>query len=161
MSVQSHCFTHLFPPRSLFLPPVPSLPFSWPNCPLRPGSCRFGRQAWATGECHCSATPQPAPPPACGPSRLSLSRCRLVFPVSPDLSHHQHQKGTVYAQVRHASSGLLTKDGWPSSEFPRPSSGPRVLKSGSLDHWMWDGGLLPLHGLCFQQKAEYGPGAQP
>lgn len=60
------------PSRSLSLPPISPFPFFWSNCPLRPGSFRFGRQAWATGECH-AMTPDlpPTPSPACHPSCLS------------------------------------------------------------------------------------------
>lgn len=125
MSVQSHCFTHLSPPWSLFLPPVPPFPFFWSNCSLCPGSFRFGRQAWATGECHFSITPPPTPiPPHSWPISpficLAVALCLFFFfffnkswlipPPTP--------KSDICAQFTSAYSGLLTKDHRPSSPFP-------------------------------------------
>lgn len=84
LSVRSHRFTHLPSPIvSFFSLPLPS-PFFWSNCALRPGSFRFGRQAWATGECHYSIAPPPLPPHPClayDPSCLSC--CGLVRSPTP------------------------------------------------------------------------------
>lgn len=66
---------------SLPLPPIPSF---CSNCALRPGSFRFGRQAWATGECHFSITL--LPPHLSGLwSLLSflLWPCSLPHPTPP------------------------------------------------------------------------------
>lgn len=96
---RSRLLTSALPIVSFFSPPpLPFFPSSWSNRAFRPGSFRFGRQAWATGECHFSVTlPLPVPVWPMDPSCLSC--CGLVrspphpcCDSAPALSCHRHQE---------------------------------------------------------------------
>lgn len=95
---RSRLLTSALPIVSFFSPPLPFSPSFWSNRAFRPGSFRFGRQAWATGECHFSVTlplPVPVRPmdpsclPCCGLVRSPPHPCRNSAPA---LSRHRHQE---------------------------------------------------------------------